>query len=614
MTSELTGEPDTSPRTQLVLTVANLDTGAVASADVRPGDIAPEPAPYGGWRIGLRPLRDELAAQVKADRSTLHDLRFPDGEPDSDRGLWLTMPPNWHPGLPAADRAAGVAAAHTTGVTYSAWLIHLGRTVAVPPASADDLLSRLCGLADLLCLDLVVEARWGVFPAGLNWDIRFETPGAAVPRGQHGYADSLPAACRRTSIMDAFDGLGERSLTAPAYFLRPGQRSTLPPEEVDADQLERRIIRDCGVEPPVSGGPARGPQVEATAGAQAIWRDRRWRHTSLRRIIGPRPAIPERAPLLRRAWQPSLPAWLGEPIPSVACPDCHGTGWRHPVLTCRRCGGHGRRFFGAVVTVTDLRERVTHVEWRPSRSSSGDGGAAGGNGQAGAAGGGELAGAVVARWQDQRLPERFRVARLAGMFGVRPVDLLDLTEEQVVSLSLRDGIAMTAGDNSDPIRRYVTGAAAGRPGARLLVHATDWAELPTFDSFAALVVGLGLALRVTARDLPRRVDQPTVTYGLLWSVEAVPPTTAVDESVPVDEPLGRSVQQAVADCLRYLELPVVESVPADPAQPVPVPQQLVPPTVPDIVGRLTELAAIHIGQVVAAHLDHAGCRFWLSPS
>jgi hypothetical protein len=626
------------PRTRMVLTVANLDTGAVASASVGPGDVAPEPAPYGGWRVPLRPVLDELAAQVKVDASTLRDLRRPD-RPSTPE---LPLPPTWRPDRPDAERVAGLVEAHTTNAACPAWTIHLGRTVAAPPVSVDDQLGRLCALADLLCLDLVVEARWQVFVAGLNWDIRFEVPGAAVPRDQRGYAESLPAALDRTAVLDAFGGLGERSLTAPAYFLRPQQRSALPPEEIDVDQLERRIVRDCGAGPsmfgdrPTAGGVAGGgPRGERTSevsdGAQAIWRDGRWRHTSLWRIPGPRPAIPERAPVLRRAWQPPAPAWLGEPIPSVPCPDCHATGWRHPVLTCRRCGGHGRRYAGAVVTVTNLRDRATHVEWRPSSKKPGaadgraddgraaDGGRAGGGRAADgrAAGGGRVGVGCaddgrVDRWRDRQLPERFRLARWAGVFGVRPVDLLDVTGEQVLTQSLRDGIAMSDGSAADPIRRYVAGAAAGRPGGRLLVYATDWAESPAFDSFAALIVGLGMALRVTACELPRHPDQPMLTYGLFWGVDAVRPTAAIDETAALDRPLGASVQQAVGDCLRYLELRVTEMLPDDSVQPVPAPQQLVPSAVPDIVGRLTALAAACPGQVAAAHLDHAGCRYWSS--
>jgi len=599
------------PRTQLVLTVANLDTGAVASASVVPGDIAPEQAPHGGWEVPLWPVRDELAAQVKVDLSTLRDLRYLDHTATLGAEPVLTLPSTWRPDLPDAERAAGLAAAHA-GPGHPAWLIHFGRTVAEPPVSVDESLGRLCALADLLCLDLVVEARWGVLAAGLNWDIRFETPGAAVPRDQRGYAASLPAAVDRTAVADALAGLAERSLTAPAHFLLPALRSAAPPDEIDVERLERRIVQDCGTPPPVPAGAG-----EWTAGAQAIWRDRRWRHTSLCRIPGPRPAIPELAPVLRRTWQPPLPPWLGEPIPSVPCPDCHATGWRHPVLTCRRCGGHGRQFDGVVVTVTNLRDRATHVEWRPSRATSRDTGASVV----------ESGGPPVVR-----LPERFRLSRLAGVFGVRPVDLLDLTGERVVPQELREAVVPVLGDGPDPIRRYLRAAAAGRPGARLLVHATNWAELPAFDAFAALVVGLGLALRVTARDMRSYVDDPMVVHDLLWGVEALPvirpvddakpadgtervgEPEPVDEPEPIDEPLSRSVQQALGRCLRYLELAVVESLPVDPARPIPVPQQLAPPVVPDIVGRLTELAAAHAGQVMAAHLDQAGCRYWVAPS
>ncbi|MEU8189588.1 hypothetical protein AB0C00_20180, partial [Micromonospora carbonacea] len=49
-------------RAHLVLTVANLDTGAVASHEVLPGDLDPRPDPAGGWAVELTPRVRELAA------------------------------------------------------------------------------------------------------------------------------------------------------------------------------------------------------------------------------------------------------------------------------------------------------------------------------------------------------------------------------------------------------------------------------------------------------------------------------------------------------------------------------------------------------------------------
>ncbi|MFY1635723.1 hypothetical protein ACN27F_21025 [Solwaraspora sp. WMMB335] len=604
---ERTGEQDTCPacrqggqlRTQVVLTVANLDTGVVASANVVPGMIEPEPAPGAGWQIPLRPVVARLAAEAGVAMATVRGTGLPDRPLDPDQPS-LSLPPGWRPDLPDEERVAGEAEAFAA-IWHRAWQVFTGRTAAPEPVSHDELLRRLCVAADQLCLDLVVEARWHPCVPILNWDVRFDVPGAAVPHSQRGYARDLVTAVTRTSIVDALDGLAQRSLTAPAYYLLPDRRSAPPPESVDVDQLERRVRRDCGDDPPGAAG------EDQPAGAQAIWRDGCWQHTSLRRIPGSRPAIPERSPTLRRVWQPPLPPWLGEPVPSTPCPDCSATGWRHPVLTCLRCGGHGRLHSGAVVTVTDLRGQVVHLNWRPDADAD--------TGEPSV----ETVGTFPGGRPALRLPERFRLGGWAAIFGVRTVDLLDLTEDRVLGQDLRDGIVTVSGDGTgdgtgDPVRTYLAGAAAGRPGARLLLYATDWPGVPDFDAFATLILGLGLAVRVCAQDLRHNAGSPMLVDVVRWEIGAVPQTSPVDVTRPLDQPAQRSVAHAVSACLRYLELAVSDALPFDARRPVPVPQQPVPPQVPDLITRLGELAARCPGEVVAAHLDHAGCQLWVSAS
>ncbi|MGW0434203.1 hypothetical protein ACWDV4_16890 [Micromonospora sp. NPDC003197] len=74
-------------------------------------------------------------------------------------------------------------------------------------------------MADLLRLDLVVEVRQFGQAAVEAWSIRYEVPGAEVPAKPGRFADDLLTAIATTSFTDALYGLGERSLTAPAYFI-----------------------------------------------------------------------------------------------------------------------------------------------------------------------------------------------------------------------------------------------------------------------------------------------------------------------------------------------------------------------------------------------------------
>ena len=139
-----------------------------------------------------------------------------------------------------------------------------------PPSTRPHRLARLCALADLLLLDLVVEARRQ--GAGFGWAIRYEVPGSPVPPGMPGWCRDLPEALARTDVADALTGLAERGLTAPARLLRPDSPRPPGAPAVDVDQLERRVLADCV-------DPADGDELP---GAQALWRDGRWWHTTLR--------------------------------------------------------------------------------------------------------------------------------------------------------------------------------------------------------------------------------------------------------------------------------------------------------------------------------------------
>ncbi|MEO3818060.1 hypothetical protein [Plantactinospora sp. B24E8] len=194
------------------------------------------------------------------------DVRQP-GPPD---GPLILLPPRWRPDLCPTDRKlleAEAIAAHSN----DAWLLYLGRTASRPPDDPAVELARRCRLADLLCLDLVVEAR-RQRGGSLSWHLGYELPGSPVPTDPRGHADNLTTAIISISELDTIYGLEESGRTVPAYRLNCPDLPPAGPTMVDLDQLERRILADCvGVR---SGEP--------TAGAQAIWRDGRWWHTSLR--------------------------------------------------------------------------------------------------------------------------------------------------------------------------------------------------------------------------------------------------------------------------------------------------------------------------------------------
>ncbi len=317
-------------RAQVVLSMVNLDTGRVASANLVPGVVDPQPWPDGGgWHLPVGPLIRGLADLVGA--ASWRDLADP-GRPQV--GPVIFLPGRWRPDLPEPDRRALEAQA-LAAESQHPWHVFLGRTAPASVPDPDRELGRLCRAADLLRLDLVVEARRRTY-GDLSWDIRYETPGADMPVEPRGWADDLPAAVAATSIDDALYGLDERSRTAPAHYPSPDAPTQvdLPGElRVDVDKVERRIVNSL-----TNLQTGRG-----AAGAQAIWRSGRWWYTRLQ-VGGTQVTLVEqstgqigrrRSTILLRNWEPALPAWLGAPIPHHPCPDC-APGSRLQVCWCTR--------------------------------------------------------------------------------------------------------------------------------------------------------------------------------------------------------------------------------------------------------------------------------------
>ncbi|WP_422773843.1 hypothetical protein ACN28C_13655 [Plantactinospora sp. WMMC1484] len=601
-------------RAQLVLTVANLDTGAVASAEVAAGTLAPRPSPGGGWHLALTPLLHDLAASVGA--GSFHDVTAPT-EPVGERRV--PLPAEWRPELPAEHRD-DLAAAAIAGWTRTPWQVFLGRTVARPASDPDRQLTRLCAVAGLLCLDLVVEARRLPGAAGgFGWEVRYELPGSTPPVRPATHPD-LPAAVAATTVERAIALLTTRQVAAPAHFVRTAGPAGVArpvtldviPGGTDVAQVERRIL---GAVAPATG--------EEFPGAQSIWRNGAWWHTALRRAgaAGPRTdRYPERCDsratgTVRRDREPPDPHWRGAAIPYADCPDCdpvtglrpcdctlggrpagpdcarcRGVGRRASVLPCHACGGTGRRPLGAVLTLSNLRDLVLHLNWEVGASPPA---------------------VLVATHPDGQpvvqLPGRYRLARWASIFRVRPEDLADLDGGGALDQDLRDGIVSLPDPDADPLAHYIGHTSGGHPGARRFVRAGG-PDVPPLAELIRLALGLGLVATVTVQDHRLNDGDPLRPHGLGWHVELNAPALPV--GVP-DLPIHPTVEAAIADCLDCLDLALAEAVPADPADPIPVPSVLQPAPLDDPLPLLAQLGDRYAGRLVAVRFDPAGCHLYL---
>ncbi|GAA3745169.1 hypothetical protein GCM10022225_30920 [Plantactinospora mayteni] len=597
-------------RAQLVLTVANLDTGAVASAEVVPGMLEPRPAPGGGWHLALTPLLHDLAASVGA--GSIHHVTAPT-EPVGER--LVPLPAWWRPDLPAEQRH-DVEAAAIAGWTRTPWQVFLGRTAARPAPDPDRQLARLCAVAGLLCLDLVVEARRLPGAAeSFGWEVRYELPGSVPPEQSAAFPD-LRTAVAATTVERAVALLAARRVAAPAHFVRSaGPAGVARPvtldviSGIDLDQVERRTLGGCVA-------PATG---EERPGAQAIWRNGGWWYTGLRPG-----GVPERhtgqfrsrpTSMLRRNWEPPAPHWRGAPIPYVDCADCDPTTGLRPcdctlggqsaepecarcrgagrcasVLPCHACGDTRRRYLGTIVTLSNLRDRVLHLNWEVGPPPPA-----------------LLVGSQPNGQPVIQLPGRYRLARWAGAFRVRPDDLADLDGGGGVDQDLRDGIVTLPDPDADPLAHYVGYASRGQPGARLFVRAGR-PDVPPLADLIRLALGLGLVATVTVQNHRLDESDPLRLHGEGWHVELNAPALPV--GVP-ELPTHPTVETAIADCLDCLDLALAEVVPADPRYPIPVPSSPEPALLDDPLPPLTHLGARYAGQPVTVRFDPAGCHLYL---
>ncbi|WP_328339284.1 hypothetical protein [Micromonospora sp. NBC_00421] len=557
--------------------MANLDTGAVASHEVLPAGPAPHPRPAGGWAVDLTPRVRELAVEA--------------GVAAPVDPMVVPMPTAWRPDLPAVERQE-LAARALAVAARPAWRVWVGRSTAPPPVDPAQRLGRLCALADLLLLDLVLEARR--HGDTLRWAVRYEVPGSPVPGlpTEPGFAD-LTAALAGTDVAGALTGLGERGRDAPARLLRPDPLRPLIPAAANVARVARRVRADCA-------GRAGGGRLP---GALAVWRDGRWWHTGLRpgepapdlvgqptglrRSRSHRPhGIPRSRTPLRRAVEPPDPPWLGEPVPARPCPACRPARRRvASALPCATCAGTGRVHQAALVTLTDLRGRVVHLAWR--------------------AGVAEPVSAVSVSPGGRsvvRLPDRYRLGAWAAVFGVSPEDLAEADGGHTLPPDVRDGYVALPWAGADPVGEQVAAVGPALPAARLLVTAVR-PDAPPLAELLRLACGLDLALIVNVLDLRRHPVAPMRAHGVLWSVGLRPPDAPVR---PDDLPDRPSLAAAVAHCMECLDVTLPETVPADPRMSVPVPRSASRPLPPDPVPGLRRLAARHAGRPLSVRFTRTG--------
>ncbi len=538
-------------RAQLVLTVANLDTGAVASANVVPGVIEPGPAPGGGWRLALAPLLHELAERAGVAPATLLEPDLPDQpvNPDGELSLYLPYALAPRPGRRRTAPTGSPRAGHPLLRPLAGLPRHRHRTRAARPRSAPR---------------PALPARRTTLPR----------PGRRSPPGRPvrhpGVGHPLRNPRRRCARPP------RRPAPRPAYRRGAHHRPQRPRRAGPTVPDRPRSFRQPRPTPPRRDTPGTGRRrpTRTPDPARPGRIVRRPRHLARSTVATHRPATRRyhhhpHHPRHRPGHPPPhhrIPTQLGttgtrpgRPNGShrSAAPTAAGTGTRDWHLPCHSCAGSRYHRHGTVLTITNLAGRTVHLNWRPDEQPEPP----------------TLVATDSAGQPVLRFAGRYRLRGWATVFGVRPEDLTDPDTGHTISQDLFDGIVTPHHYGADPYPSYLANASRGRPAGRLIIAATPW-DAPTLDQLTRIAHGLGFTVQITVTDHRDNLGDPRLIQGQSWHVELLHPNTP---PAPPERPLHASLPEAIAYCLRYLGNALHLLIPDNPQQPIPTPHQP-PPT------------------------------------
>lgn len=619
-------------RAQVVLTVVNADTGAIASTAIVPGVIDPTSVSdiEGNPQMGLelQPVVDDLC-----DQTGVVWLQNRSGMMINGRvhAIWLERSPNPFSEEPYPFTVTQ-GLARQQGVGRHAVFVGHSRVPDDESMSPDRELARLCQVAGLLCLDLLVcrypvEKLDGNGVAHWGWWIAFAPPGSRLPDGHLpgvGFNKPLAQVLSETKLRDLlwkvssqfYCGTGD---PAPAYTITPDR-----PSDSDAtgetvgsvDELSSRLDGMCA----------------GTGSAAAIWRDGSWHYT---RIVATGQhedhyelstgQIRQRS---KTKWDlaqpPPDPSYWGDAVRERGCPQCEtGTTWTacdcintldgQPFHGCDKCGGSGSRQdqqcmlcggighirHGVVITLADLNGYAHHINLTAEANAEVQ----------------QQSYNPLKETGGYQLPDTYRLSKILFDEGIDLADVVDPLGGPI-SLELLDGTATHKGADPTPLdvtRTYCLTAARGKPAARAfyIVKPPRHDKLPLLT---AIAFGMGLDVAVTCVNADHYTHDRAGLSGTRWGVKLLKPDEELESATVSTQ--SRYLNAATGECFDKLNYTLNILNKPQPTQHIPVRQQLQPPHINldglgDALARLAEQHHESIPPRISARLSASRTRFIL---
>jgi hypothetical protein len=546
-------------RAQLVLTVANLDTGAVASERLVPGSLvskcSPKRSQNGEWIADLSEIVQRLGTSVAA--KSIFDVASPDHLFNSGDGPTLALPDTWRGDL-APELREAIEARVLVEQSPRPWRLFLGRSRAMPPTDPAARLQHLCDLADLLRVDLVIEARPRPDATALSWDIRFDLPSTGVPATPYGDHPDL-----RSALVDTDPIIALRDISNRPGNSHPRELAAIPQSLADLETITQWINEDIN---------------QNFGYAQLVWRDRRWHRAYPRKQAGHDGAEQDRS--TQREGQPQE----------------------------------------VMVTITDLDTRADHLVLRadsarlarPSQQPTANG--------CGSNDGCAAPIRVVTLPEEFRLARhsaRYGVTAtdLIDLHTGRVADVRLRYGLMSVSGSPTSAEAdLATSPAADPVIDFLTQITRGRSENRLFIGALT-SEIPPLERLVRLAVNLELTIDLTIEICQDPSDIWATVHREWWSVDL----RAEDCPEPLTiEPWQPSLRSALQDRLTYLDQVAAQAVPRDPNHPLPAPDSTIAPAPAyverDLAALLRQLGAQYPDHPVICRRDRRGWRVYRGPA